>query len=82
MENLKKKPDDYVISTGKQFSVKQFQTNCKKIRNKFILEKKGKFSLAKNKNNNQIIVKQNKKYFRAAEVEDLLGDSSKAKNID
>ena len=76
----KKKPDDYVIATGKQYTVKQFiNITAKKLGISLKWEKKGKFYLAKNKKNNNIIVKQDRKYFRAAEVDDLLGDSSKAR---
>ncbi len=76
----KNKPDDYVISTGKQYSVKQFiNLTAKKLGIILYWGKKEKLNFARNKDNNQIVVRQDKKYFRAAEVEDLLGDSSKAK---
>ena len=78
----KKKPDDYVIATGKQYSVKQFiNVTAKKLGISLKWEKKENFYLAKNKKNNNIIVKQDRKYFRAAEVDDLLGDSSKARKL-
>ena len=74
-----KKPDDYVISTGKQYSVKQFVNyTCKKL--DIPIKWKGKginekcFDL-----NNNIIVECNKKYFRPSEVDTLLGNSSKAR---
>lgn len=77
-----KKPDDYVIASGKQYSVKQFiDITSKKLGISLTWKKKGKLYFAVNKKNKQIIIKQDKKYFRAAEVDDLLGDSSKAKKI-
>ncbi len=76
----KNKPDDYVIATGKQYTVKQFiNFTADQLGIKLKWEKKGKFFIAKNKKNGQVVVKQDKKYFRAAEVEDLLGDSRKAR---
>ena len=78
----KNKPDDYVIATGKQYSVKQFiNFTAKKLGINLVWKKKGKLSFAINKKNNQIVVKQDKKYFRAAEVDNLLGDSSKARKL-
>ena len=78
----KNKPDDYVIATGKQYSVKQFiNFTAKKLGINLQWKKKGKLSFALNKKNNQIIVKQDEKYFRAAEVDDLLGNSSKARKL-
>ena len=77
----KNKPDDYVISTGKQYSVKNFiDISSKKIGLKIKWKKKGKYQEAINLFNNKIIVKQSLKYFRVSEVDSLLGDSTKAKN--
>ena len=59
------KPDDYVICTGKAFSVREF---CDKA-----------FSYAGLNYNDY--VKINKKFFRPAEVDILVGDYSKAKRI-
>ena len=76
----KNKPDDYVISTGKQYSVKNFiDISSKKIGLKIKWKKKGKYQEAINLLNNKIIVKQSLKYFRVSEVDSLLGDSTKAK---
>jgi len=76
----KNKPDDYVIATGKQYTVKQFiNLTADQLGITLKWEKKGKFYIAKNKKDGQVVVKQDKKYFRAAEVEDLLGDSRKAR---
>ena len=83
MENVaEKKPEDYVIATGKQYSVKQFiNFTASQLGMALKWEKRGKFYTARNKKDGRILVKQDKKYFRAAEVDDLLGDSSKARKF-
>ena len=83
MENdEKKKADDYVISTGKQYTVKQFiNITAKKLGIQLRWRKKGKFYLAEDLTSKKIIVKQDIKYFRATEVDDLLGDSTKANKL-
>ena len=76
-----KKPDDWVIATGIQYSVKTFiNLVAKKLDIKIIWRGKGINEKAYNKNN-QCIIECNKKYFRPAEVETLLGDSKKAKTL-
>jgi len=75
----KKTPSDYVISTGKQYTVKQFVSLVLKelsIKHKW----KGKGIHEKcydNKNN--CIVACDKEYFRPLEVDTLLGNSKKAR---
>ena len=76
------KPDDFVIATGKQYSVREFVNIAaqnlginikwvgKGIKEKGIDKKTGK-----------IVVKVGKKYFRPTEVDSLLGNSKKAKKI-
>lgn len=74
-----RKPRDYVVSTGKTYSVKQFideSTKYLKIKTKWI--GKGLNQKLINKKNNRVIIKINKKYFRPSEVNYLRGDSSKA----
>ena len=68
----KNKPDDYVIATGKQYTVKQFiNFTADQLGIKLKWEKRENF-YCENKKDGQVVVKQDKKYFRAAEVEDLL----------
>ena len=75
-----KKPDDYVISSGKQYTVRQFISKAFKYINIDIVWKgEGKKELGINKKNKQILVKVDPYYYRPNEVEDLLGDSNKAK---
>ncbi|MDA9663135.1 GDP-mannose 4,6-dehydratase [bacterium] len=75
----KKTPDDYVIATGKQYSVKYF-TNLvlNELKMKFRWIGNGINSKCLNKNGS-IIIECNKKYFRPLDVDTLLGDPSKAK---
>ena len=76
-----KKPDDFVICTGKQYSIRQFVDLVSK-RLKIKLKWKGKDKKEKayvEKGN--CIIEVSKKYFRPAEVDTLMGDSSKAKKV-
>ena len=74
----KKNPTDYVISTGKQYTVQQFvNLVLKELKIKFKWKGKGINSKCYNQNN-QIIVESDKEYFRPLEVDTLLGDSRKA----
>ena len=77
-----KKPDDFVISTGKQYTIKQF-VNKVADRLKFKLKWVGKGLKEKaiDKNTNKIIIELDKKYFRPLDVENLIGDSNKARKI-
>jgi GDPmannose 4,6-dehydratase len=86
----RKNPTDYVISTGRQYSVKKFIEMCLQYMGiKIYWKGKGPNEMGvikefdKNKDyklkKGQIIIKVNKKYFRPSDVENLLGDSSKAR---
>ena len=72
------KPEDFVIATGKQYSVKDFINEAAKNLDMEIswggkgLDEVGSF-------NGQEIIKVDPRYFRPTEVETLLGDASKAK---
>ena len=76
------KPDDYVIATGKQYSVKDFVDAAAPYFG-FRIEWRGEgldefgFDL----NTGKTVVRVNPKYFRPAEVETLLGDATKAKQV-
>ena len=75
-----KKPDDYVVATGKQYSVKNFINYVAKRLNLKIIWK-GKGIKEKGYLDTRVIIKIDKKYFRPTEVETLLGDSRKAKRF-
>ena len=75
----KKSPSDYVISTGMQYSVKDFVNF---VLQELHIEFKWKGSGIKSKCYNKFgkcIIECDKKYFRPLEVDTLLGDSRKAK---
>tara|TARA_Y100000768_G_scaffold376610_1_gene348896 strand:- start:1569 stop:2624 length:1056 start_codon:yes stop_codon:yes gene_type:complete len=77
-----KKPDDFVISTGKQFSVREFvNTAAKNLGINIKWVGKGVNEKGIDTRTGKIIIKIGKKYFRPTEVDNLLGDSSKAKKI-
>ena len=73
-------PDDYVIATGKQYSVREFVERAAPYFG-FELEwySNGEDEIAMDKNTKKTIVAVDPKYYRPAEVETLLGDATKAK---
>ena len=74
-----KKPSDYVIATGKQYTVKSFVNMVlKELNMKFYWKGEGLQSKCYD-NKGNCIIECDKKYFRPLEVDTLLGDSSKAK---
>ena len=73
------KPDDYVIATGKQYSVKYFiNLVAKELKMKIKWKGKGINEKAYDEQN-KVIIECSKKYFRPSEVDTLLGNPSKAK---
>jgi GDPmannose 4,6-dehydratase len=76
-----KRPDDYVISTNRQYTIKDFINKTAKILNfKIKWVGKGINERAYDDRGN-IVISCDKNYFRPLEVENLLGNSSKAKKI-
>ena len=74
-----KKPSDYVISTGKQYTVKEFvNLVLRELNIKFFWKGKGINEKCFDESGN-CIVACDKEYFRPLEVDTLLGDSSKAR---
>ena len=87
-----KKSDDFIIATEKQYSVKFFVEKCfqylgikiswigKGLNEKAIIKKfdTKKFPNLKEK---MIVVRIDKKYFRPNEVDNLVGNSTKAKKV-
>ena len=75
-------PEDYVISTGRQDSVRNFvELSAKELGwGGIIWEGQGIDEVGKRSDNKEIVVRIDKRYFRPSEVETLLGDSSLAKN--
>ena len=73
-----KKPDDYVISTGKNYTVKEFINKvCKKLKLKLKWKGKGLKEVGIINGKETIFI--DKKYFRPLEVESLKGNSSYAR---
>jgi len=73
-------PDDYVIATGKQHSVRQFvDAAFSEVGISLIWEGSGVEEKGINVETGNVLVKVDARYFRPTEVETLLGDSSKAK---
>ena len=73
-----KYPDDYVVASGRNYSVKQFINEAAKILN-MKLTWKGKGIRTKAYYNRKCIIECSKKYFRPSEVDQLLGNPTKAK---
>jgi GDPmannose 4,6-dehydratase len=74
-----KKPDDYVIATGVQYSIKQFVNKTAK-QLKMRIFWRGKGLKEKGYNEKGIpIIECNKNYFRPLDVNTLIGDAKKAR---
>ena len=74
-----KRPDDYVISTGKTYSIKDFINKATKYLKMNVAWKgTGLNERLINKNSNKTIIRINPKFFRPAEVNILIGNSKKA----
>ena len=73
-----KYPDDYVVASGRNYSVKQFINEAAKVLN-MKLTWKGKGIRTKAYYNRKCIIECSKKYFRPSEVDQLLGNPTKAK---
>ncbi len=73
-------PDNYVLATGKQYTIREFiEKSFKFIGRTIIWEGEGLNEIGKDKDTNKIYIKISKKYFRPNEVDNLLGDATKAK---
>ena len=77
-----KTPEDFVIATGKQYSVRDFVDRAFKVGGIDIVWKgTGVNEKGINKGTGKIIIEIDSKYYRPAEVQTLLGDPSKAKKL-
>ena len=82
------KPEDFVIATGRMETVRNF---CELTANKLgwnnggnsgiIWEDKGIDEIGRRADNGKIVIKIDPRYYRPTEVQELLGDATKAKNI-
>ncbi|MDH5232725.1 MAG: GDP-mannose 4,6-dehydratase, partial [Gammaproteobacteria bacterium] len=74
------KPEDFVIASGEQYSVREFVNfAAEELGIKIKWEGQGVTEVGYNVENNKAIVRVDPRYFRPTEVETLLGDPSKAK---
>ena len=77
-----KMPDDYVVATGEQHSVREFcQLAFKEVGIDLEFKGSGVDEKGYNKATGEIIIEVDPAYFRPAEVETLLGDPTKAKTV-
>ena len=82
------KPEDFVIATGRMETVRRF---CEPTANKLgwkkgnecgiKWEKEGIEEIGRRSDNGEIVIKIDPRYYRPTEVQELLGDASKAKRI-
>jgi GDPmannose 4,6-dehydratase len=76
----KQKPENYVISSDKSYSVKQFvEKSFKYVNINIKWHGKGLNEIGYDSKTGDTLVKVSKEYFRPLDVDYLLGDSSKAK---
>jgi GDPmannose 4,6-dehydratase len=76
------KPDDFVIATGVQYSVRQFVEACAPYFDIDIeWSGEGENEIGTDCKTGKVAIKVDKRYYRPAEVETLLGDPSKAKSV-
>ncbi len=81
------KPEDYVIASGQMNSVREFIELCslelgwnkEKGKKGIIWENNGLDEVGKRSDTGEVVIKIDPKYFRPTEVEQLLGDASKAR---
>ena len=73
------KPDNFVLATGKTYTVRDFIEMCfAKVGKVIVWEGEGINEVGREKSSGKILVKIDEKYFRPCEVEFLLGDATKA----
>jgi len=74
------KPDDFVIATGKTYTIRDFaERTAKKLGMDLIWEGSGLDEIGIDKNTGKTIIGIDPKYYRPTEVDLLIGDPSKAK---
>ena len=81
------KPDDYIVATGRQISVRSFiemtarelKWNKNDSSNAIIWEGEGINEIGRRSDNGQIVIKIDERYYRPTEVDNLLGNPEKIK---
>ncbi len=75
-----KKPSDYVIATGKSYTVRQFVEEAfKYVGIKILWRGKGKNEVGYDKKTGKVHIKIDPIYYRPTDVDELRGDASKAR---
>ncbi len=75
-------PDDYVLATNETHTVREFiELACKNLSIELVWEGSGVDEKGIDSTSGKKIIEINPKYYRPAEVDLLLGDSSKAKKV-
>ncbi len=73
------RPEDYVIATGQQYSVREFVARAAEVLDlSLTFEGDGVNEVARD-TDGRVVIRVDPQYFRPAEVETLLGDASKAR---
>jgi GDPmannose 4,6-dehydratase len=74
------KPDDYVVATNEMHTVREFiEKSFGHVGIEIVWEGEGVKETGKNKATGDIVVRMDERYYRPAEVEQLLGNPAKAK---
>lgn len=75
-----KQPDDYVLATGEMHSVREFiERSFALVDHKLVWQGKASKEVGKCVRTGRVLVKIDPRYYRPAEVEQLLGDPGKAR---
>lgn len=73
-------PDDYVVATGEMHTVREFiEKSFERVNIKIEWEGTGVKEMGKNAATGDVLIRMDERYYRPCEVEQLLGDPSKAK---
>ena len=73
------KPQDYVIATGQQYSVREFVQRCARLLDLELTWQGSGIEEKAIDKSGRVVVAVDPRYFRPTEVDTLLGDASKAK---
>ena len=75
-------PDDFVVATGKMYTVREFvEKSAKHIGVELVWQGEGVEEKGYDKATGKLVVEVDPRYFRPAEVELLVGDATKAKEV-
>ncbi len=75
-------PDDYVVATGEMHSVREFiEKSFGYLGHTIVWKGKGVDEVGIDKTSDKVVVRIDPRYFRPAEVEQLLGNPAKAKRV-